>query len=97
VKSLRIHEAARREANLATARYAEINIDLGRRFRDELLQAFSRAAAAPLRYSAYLHGTRRILLRKFPYFIVVLYFEDAVNILAVAHAKRRPGYWRGRV
>jgi plasmid stabilization system protein ParE len=97
VKDLRIHEAARREANLATVWYADRSIEVARRFADDLLAGFSRAAASPLRFPIYLHGTRRVVLRRFPYFIVFLDWQDEVHIVAVAHAKRRPGYWKKRV
>jgi toxin ParE1/3/4 len=97
VKTLRIHEGARREANLATVWYAERSLSLACRFRDELLAGFSRAASFPLRYPSYLHGTRRVLLKKFPYFIVFLDWQDEVYVIAVAHAKLRPGYWKRRI
>jgi toxin ParE1/3/4 len=97
VKALRIHEGARREANQATVWYAERSLPAARRFRDELLAGFSSAAAFPLRYPSYLHGTRRVLIRKFQYFIVFLDLQDEVYVVAVAHAKRRPGYWKKRI
>jgi plasmid stabilization system protein ParE len=97
VKELRIHEAARREANRATVWYAERSVSAARRFRDDLLAAFSSAAAFPLRYPAYLHGTRRVVLQRFPYFIVFFDWQDEITIVAVAHAMRRPGYWKKRV
>ncbi len=34
---------------------------------------------------------RRALLARFPYALVFLVREDEVRVLAVAHAKRRPG------
>ena len=40
---------------------------------------------------------RRALLARFPYALVFLVWEDEVRVLAVAHAKRRPGYWLSRV
>jgi hypothetical protein len=40
---------------------------------------------------------RRALLARFPYALVFLVREGEVRILAVAHAKRRPGYWLSRV
>jgi toxin ParE1/3/4 len=40
---------------------------------------------------------RRALLARFPYALVFLVQEEEVRVLAVAHAKRRPGYWLGRV
>jgi hypothetical protein len=43
-----------------------------------------------------VNGTRRVLLRRFPYSIVFYDFEDEMVIIAFAHARRRPGYWRSR-
>jgi hypothetical protein len=40
---------------------------------------------------------RRALLERFPYAVVFLVQEREVRVLAVAHAKRRPGYWLTRV
>ena len=62
-----------------------------------MLAGFARAATSPLQYPSYLHGTRRVLLKKFPFFIVFLDWQDEIYIVAVAHAKRRPGYWVRRV
>jgi toxin ParE1/3/4 len=97
VKTLRIHEGARREAHQATVWYAERSLSSARRFRDELLAGFSSAVSFPLRYPSYLHGTRRVQLKKFPFFIVFIDWQDEVYIVAVVHAKRRPGYWKRRI
>jgi toxin ParE1/3/4 len=43
-----------------------------------------------------LKGARRILLRRFPYSIVVYEGKDEIVIVAFAHNSRRPGYWRSR-
>jgi hypothetical protein len=40
---------------------------------------------------------RRALLVRFPYALVFLVKDEEVRVLAVAHAKRRPGYWLSRV
>jgi plasmid stabilization system protein ParE len=40
---------------------------------------------------------RRALLPRFPYAIVFLVRVEELRVLAVAHAKRRPGYWLSRV
>lgn len=47
--------------------------------------------------SPYESGTRRLLLRHFPYSIVYLVAEEQVTIVAIAHQRRRPGYWRERL
>jgi hypothetical protein len=62
-----------------------------------LLTGFSSAAASPLRCPSYLHGTRRVMLKRFPYFIVFFDWQDVIFVVAVAHAKRRPRYWKRRV
>jgi hypothetical protein len=33
---------------------------------------------------------------KFPYRIVYVIVASNIDVVAVAHAKRRPGYWRAR-
>ncbi len=41
-------------------------------------------------------GVRRRLLRSFPYFLVYMLMADEIRVLAIAHARRRPGYWKDR-
>ena len=40
---------------------------------------------------------RRALLPRFPYTLIFMDLGEHVRVLAVAHAKRRPGYWLDRV
>ena len=40
---------------------------------------------------------RRALLPRFPYALIFIDLDEHVRVLAVAHAKRRPGYWLDRV
>lgn len=40
---------------------------------------------------------RRALLPRFPYAVICMDLQTEVRVLAVAHAKRRPGYWLDRV
>ncbi|MGH8701418.1 MAG: type II toxin-antitoxin system RelE/ParE family toxin, partial [Burkholderiales bacterium] len=39
---------------------------------------------------------RRILLNRFPYSVVYRTSSDEIIVIAVAHQRRRPGYWRRR-
>ena len=41
--------------------------------------------------------TRRALLSRFPFAVVYREREDAIEVVAFAHGRRRPGYWRSRV
>lgn len=42
-------------------------------------------------------NVRRVLLKNFPLYIPYQVLDDEIYILAVAHAARRPGYWRRRL
>jgi plasmid stabilization system protein ParE len=52
---------------------------------------------APQHWPKYLHGTRRFVLHRFPFAVIYLDDPDRVTIIAVAHSKRKPGYWKHRV
>ena len=56
----------------------------------------SRIAEAPLRYPVAEHGTRRLVLRRFPYNVFYRVGTEEIVIVAVAHQKRHPGYWAVR-
>lgn len=40
---------------------------------------------------------RRLAVKRFPYHVIYLETADALRVLAIAHDRRRPGYWRGRL
>lgn len=40
---------------------------------------------------------RRVPLRRFPYALIFRRNDDIIRIVAVAHRRRRPRYWRPRV
>lgn len=42
------------------------------------------------------HGTARLYFKRFPYTLVFRVQDSSIRILAVAHQRRRPGYWVGR-
>ena len=65
-------------------------------FRSQVDRAIDVIAEAPERPAPYLHGTRRVFVRRFPYFIVYRLTEYGIEIVAVAHGRRRPGYWSDR-
>ena len=43
-----------------------------------------------------LQGVKRLILKRFPFDIVVLERTATTVIIAVAHQSRKPGYWRDR-
>lgn len=40
---------------------------------------------------------RRVPVKRFPYYVVYFETAEAIRILAIAHHRRRPGYWLARV
>jgi hypothetical protein len=36
-------------------------------------------------------------MRRFPFSVVYHVVDDLIRIVAIAHAKRKPGYWRTRM
>jgi plasmid stabilization system protein ParE len=90
------HPAAVDEAEAAALWYAARSPRAARAFDAELAAAVDRIAESPLRWRRHLHGTRRVVLRRFPYLVVYRVDADRVLIVAVAHGHRRPGFWRGR-
>ncbi len=84
------------EAREAREWYARRSEAASERFVDELDVAIDAIQHSPERMAAYLHGTRRYLLKRFPYVVVFRVIGDAIQVVAVAHGKRTPGYWRRR-
>jgi len=42
-------------------------------------------------------GTRRYLLKNFPYYLIYREINNEIEVVAVMHERRRPGYWRHRL
>ncbi|TME75332.1 MAG: type II toxin-antitoxin system RelE/ParE family toxin, partial [Chloroflexi bacterium] len=55
-----------------------------------------RVVETPERYAAHLKGTRRALFPRYPFSLIYRVSPEVIEIVAVAHQRRRPGYWRSR-
>jgi len=42
------------------------------------------------------NGLLRLIMKRFPYFLIYKLVGQQIHILAVAHQSRRPGYWKDR-
>lgn len=88
--------AADEELNEAAAYYEERAPGLGEDLLDEAQLGRDLLSLQPnigLRLDA-LH--RRLPLRRFPFGLIFRVDPDAVRIVALAHNRRQPGYWRSR-
>ena len=90
------HPAAWREVEDAQAWYEQRSILAASAFLREFSSAVQRIREAPSRYAVAETGTRRILLDRVPFSIHYRIDSDIVTVVAVAHQKRRPGYWSSR-
>ena len=94
--AVEFHPLAADEAQAAERWYRERNETASGRFQRELERAIERISERPETGSSYLSNTRRVLLRRFPFFIVYRVRSGVLEIVALAHGRRRPGYWRSR-
>ncbi|HUY35821.1 MAG TPA: type II toxin-antitoxin system RelE/ParE family toxin [Pirellulales bacterium] len=94
--AIEVHSAAAEDVRKAKRWYRAQSPDAKDRFVAELDAAMARVLSEPLRWPEYLNGTRRYRLRRFPYLVVYRVSGSVVQIVAVAHTSRRPGYWRKR-
>jgi toxin ParE1/3/4 len=97
VKRARFVSAARREFLLEVAFYRKEHAGLGARFAAAVEEATARAVAFPLAGSPASAGTRRLLLREFPFSLVYRPEPEGIVVFALAHHQRHPGYWLSRV
>jgi hypothetical protein len=91
-----IHPAAVEEAEQAVRWYRERSIRASQDFREEIDRAIVTILEAPHRWPAGPHGTRRFLLNRFPFALVYRSLPSVLQVVAVAHTHRRPGYWKAR-
>lgn len=94
--AVRFHAAAAEEGYAAFAWYAERSLAAAEGFREELRHAVDAISDAPERWPRYGANARRYVFPRFPFSLVYVVRNGGVEILAVAHGKRRPGYWKTR-
>ena len=93
----RWHPDAVAEADAATGFYRERRRELGIRFVNCRDEALGRISIKPEIYRELEPGIRKTRLKTFPYALVYRIRNDKVEIIAVMHVRRRPGYWKDRV
>ena len=102
--SLQVRFSAEAVAELDAAAqwYEEQLPGLGLALIDAVDAALARVAdwprsGAPVPTVATDLDVRRVPVARFPYNLPYVVADAAVHVLAVAHDRRRPGYWTGRV
>jgi hypothetical protein len=96
---VRFRREAAAEVRHARDWYAVRDTELGGRLVAAVDAAVERVAARPLSFPivALVPTARRAQLRSFPFLLVFRVLPgDVIEVLALAHMRRRPNYWKRR-
>ena len=88
---------AEEEMTEASLFYEKAAQGLGSDFLDDVQHAIKIVRSHPLIGHDLHDGFRRMLLSKFPFYLIYAIALNEVIIVAVAHQRRRPEYWKERV
>lgn len=92
---LRIEERAESEARSAFLWYLARNPRAAERFEAAVEECIDAIMEAPERFPEIEPGVRRrLVFHRFPYAVLYRILGDEVQVVAVMHMHRRPGYWR---
>ncbi len=99
---VRLDPEAETELQEAAAFYAARSKPASRRFLRNVIELSRVIGKSPDRFPRVLapraaQPVRRALVRGFPFALVFLTLDDHIQILAVCHIRREPGYWLHRV
>ncbi|MHA4867609.1 type II toxin-antitoxin system RelE/ParE family toxin [Duganella sp. PWIR1] len=78
------------------AYYSNAGSGLGAKFQLAVEEAVKLAAAKPEAGTPAQNGTRRRIIKGFPFSVVYRPSDTEILIVALAHHRRKPGYWLGR-
>jgi plasmid stabilization system protein ParE len=96
-REVRFHESASAEFEAAFEWYYQRSEFVASRFAEEVSRAIAMINDAPKRWPTANHGTRKFLLQRFPFAVFYRELPFGIQVLAVAHGRRRPGYWKRRL
>jgi plasmid stabilization system protein ParE len=93
---IEFHLQAEAEMLDAAAYYEERATGLGSDFLNDVERGAHRIQHFPYSWVTYEGEYRRYLLQRFPYGLIYRVASEKIYIVAVAHLRRRPGYWKTR-
>ena len=98
MKRYRFHSEARIEVRSITTWYRERSREAARGFADAIAEGTRSIREHPEAWPTWRRADlRRRVLRKYPYSIFYVIEGETIVIVAVAHHRRRPGYWLPRL
>jgi toxin ParE1/3/4 len=96
VKSFRFHPEAFLEADNAVEFYKNKQAGLEKRFLTALQDAVFRMRSNPLIYRTIEGNIRKCRLLLFPYALIYRVTDKYLEVIAVMHIRKHPGYWKSR-
>lgn len=97
MKQITFHEDARAELAEASHYYEDRVPGLGQALIDDVEKGVKEILEHPNACERVSKNLRRKVLSRFPYGLMYTVETDRIRIVAVAHHKRRPEYWRYRL
>jgi plasmid stabilization system protein ParE len=97
MKLVILHCEADVELTAAAKHYACERPELARDFLHAFRAAKDALQRQPDRFPFLERPVRRVRVSGFPYCLVYEEMEDCIQVLAVMHDHRKPGYWRNRL
>ena len=91
--SVYFHPSASEEAEIARGWYAERSDMAARTFILELAHAVDMIVESPHRWPKYQEKTRRYIFPRYPFSVVYRIVGGVIEIIAIAHHRKKPGYW----
>jgi toxin ParE1/3/4 len=96
MKSFRFHPDALQEADNTAEFYKNKQAGLEKRFLAALQDAVFRMRSNPLIYRTVEGNIRKCRLLLFPYSLIYRVNDKYLEIIAIMHIRKRPGYWKSR-
>jgi plasmid stabilization system protein ParE len=92
-----LHPEAAEEHKKQIAHYEEIQTGLGSRYHNDFKDVLASVCSSPDRFRIVLPpNIRRAMFKVFHFDIVYREVVGSVQVLAIAHHRRQPGYWVAR-
>lgn len=90
------HPEAEAEFFAAIEYYESAEAGLGRDFSLEVLKTIQNVVDFPLAWPVLTEDIHRCLTNRFPFGVLYRIESDRIQVLAVMHLRREPGYWQER-
>lgn len=90
------HAEAEAEVDAAFDWYWNESPDAATGFLDELVRTVSLIGRNPRLFPSVTPSLRKAVLQRYPYYLLFRQKKNAIEVIVVAHAKRKPGYWKSR-